>query len=139
LDRGLALVNMGGYDAQSIACVVSASTHGSGIDFGPFPDAVRSLELVVTGGQVVRVEPREGITDPDAFARKADAQTFIQDDEVFAAAVCGMGCVGIVVSLVLEVRGEFWLRDRRVVSTWEEVRDDLAGGVLDRHDHYGCS
>ena len=32
---------MGGYDAQTIAGVVSTSTHGSGLRFGPFPDAVR--------------------------------------------------------------------------------------------------
>ena len=53
LDRaGLALPNMGGYDAQTIAGVVSTSTHGSGLRCGPFPDLVRSLDLVVSGGEV---------------------------------------------------------------------------------------
>jgi hypothetical protein len=47
-----------------------------------------------------------------------------------------MGCMGIVESLVLEVRPEYWLRERRVVRTWEEVRGELADGELDRHDHY---
>ena len=38
LDRmGLALRNMGGYDAQTISGVVSTSTHGSGTEFGPSP------------------------------------------------------------------------------------------------------
>jgi FAD/FMN-containing dehydrogenase len=129
--RGLALRNMGGYDAQAIAGVVSTSTHGSGIRFGPFPDAVRSLDLVVARGALVRVEPAHGITDPGRFTG-----TLIQDDDVFAAAVCGMGCMGIIASLVLEVREKFWLRERRVVRAWEEVRADLAAGVLDRHDHY---
>jgi L-gulono-1,4-lactone dehydrogenase len=136
-ERGLALRNMGGYDAQSIAGVVSTSTHGSGITFGPFPDAVRSLDLVVAGGERVRVEPAGGPTDPAAFAeRHGDARTLEQDDAVFAAAVCGFGCLGIVESLVLEVRPRFWLRERRRVRTWEEERPELAGGVLDRHDHY---
>jgi hypothetical protein len=135
--RGLALRNMGGYDGQSIAGVVSTSTHGSGIEFGPFPDAVRSLDLVVAGGKVVRVEPEDGPTDPGAFAaRHGEARTLEQDDEVFAAAVCGMGCMGIVDSLVLEVRPKFWLRERRAVRSWDEVRGDLAGGVLGRHDRY---
>jgi L-gulono-1,4-lactone dehydrogenase len=129
--RGLALRNMGGYDAQAIAGVVSTSTHGSGIRFGPFPDAVRSLDLVVARGSLVRVEPADGITDAERFTGM-----LIQDDDVFAAAVCGMGCMGIIASLVLEVREKFWLRERRVVRAWEEVRADLAAGVLDRHDHY---
>jgi hypothetical protein len=135
--RGLALRNMGGYDAQSIAGVVSTSTHGSGVTFGPFPDSVRSLDLVVSGGARIRVEPRDGPTDPAAFAAQhGDARTLEQDDEVFAAAVCGFGCLGIVESLVLEVRPRFWLRERRHLRTWEEVRPEIAGGVLDRHDHY---
>src|SRR5439155_19620504 len=66
-ERGLALRNMGGYDAQTIAGVVSTSTHGSGLTFGPFPDMVRSLDLVIARGEKVRVEPAYGITDHDAF------------------------------------------------------------------------
>ena len=134
--RGLGLRNMGGYDAQSIAGVVSTSTHGSGIGFGPFPDSVRSLDMVVAGGQLVRVEPRDGPTDPEAFAaRHGGRRSLEQDDDTFAAAICGMGCLGIVDSLVLEVREEFWLRERRVVRTWEQVRGELAE-LLERHDHY---
>ncbi len=53
--RGLALPQMGGYDEQTIAGVVSTSTHGSGLNWGPFPDFVRSLELVVAGGEVVHI------------------------------------------------------------------------------------
>jgi hypothetical protein len=136
-DRGLALTNMGGYDAQAIAGVVATSTHGSGIRFGPFPDAVRSLDLVVAGGARVRVEPADGITDPAAFAtRHGGSRTLVQDDAAFAAAICAMGCMGVIVELVLAVRPEFWLRERRTVRTWEDVRGELAGGVLERHDHY---
>ena len=136
-EHGRGLKNMGGYDAQSIAGVVSTSTHGSGVSFGPFPDVVRSLDLVASGGELVRLEPADGITDPAAFAERfGDERTLLQDDELFDGALCGMGCMGIVDSLVLEVRPEFWLHERRVVSTWEEVRADLADGVLERHDRY---
>ena len=41
--QGLALSNMGGYDHQTVAGVISTSTHGSGIGFGPLNDVVRSL------------------------------------------------------------------------------------------------
>ena len=102
--RGLALLNMGGYDGQTIAGVIATSTHGSGLGFGPFPDYVRSLDLVASGGRVLR---------------------FDRGDDGFDAVACGMGCMGIVDSLVLEVRPRFWLRERRVVRTWEEVRPEL--------------
>ena len=78
-EMGLALRNMGGYDAQTIAGVISTSTHGSGLAFGPFPDAVRSLELVVAGGRGAAVEPADGPTDPAAFAE--ESLELVQDDE----------------------------------------------------------
>jgi hypothetical protein len=139
LDReGLALPNMGGYDAQTIAGVVSTSTHGSGLRWGPFPSLVRSLDLVVSGGEVVRVEPPDGPTDPAAFAAAhGDARRLVQDERAFLAAVCGIGVLGLIHSLVLEVREKFWLNEVRTVSTWEAVRDTLTeDGVLGEGDHY---
>ena len=55
--------NMGGYDGQTIAGVISTSTHGSGISFGPIADDVRSLDIVGAGGTMHRIEPPDGITD----------------------------------------------------------------------------
>jgi hypothetical protein len=135
---GLALPNMGGYDAQTIAGVVSTSTHGSGIDFGPFPDLVRSLDLVVSGGEVVRVEPVDGPTDPGAFATlHGSGRRLIQDDDTFSAAVCGIGCMGLVHSLVLEVREKFWLNEVRELDTWQAVRQHLTEDDLRRAgEHY---
>jgi L-gulono-1,4-lactone dehydrogenase len=136
LDRmGLALPNMGGYDAQTIAGVVSTSTHGSGLRFGPFPELVRSIDLVVSGGQALRVEPANGPTDPARFTER-DLR-LVQDDHMFAAVVCGMGTMGLIHSLVLEVREKFWLNEVRTLSTWEAVRDTLTEeGVLGDGDHY---
>jgi hypothetical protein len=135
LDRmGLALPNMGGYDAQTITGVVSTSTHGSGLEFGPFPDLVRSLDLVVSGGKALRLEPDGGPTDP-AFAD--DRLTLVQDSEKFRAAVCGLGTLGVIHSLVLEVREKFWLNEVRTLTTWEAVKDTLTpGGVLGEEGHY---
>ena len=136
LDRmGLALPNMGGYDAQTISGVVSTSTHGSGLRWGPFPDLVRSLDLVVSGGRAIRLEPEHGPTDPAAFT--AGELELVTDDREFLAAVCGMGTTGLIHSLVLEVREKFWLNEVRTLSTWEAVRNVLTeGGVLGEADHY---
>src|SRR6185503_3327720 len=58
----LALTNMGGYDAQTIVGAATTGTHGSGLAFGPIASQIRSLELVTTGGEVLKVEPDPGIT-----------------------------------------------------------------------------
>ena len=139
LDRdGVALPNMGGYDAQTISGVVSTSTHGSGLELGPFPDLVRSLDLVVAGGEVVRVEPAEGLTDPTSFStRYGSERRLVQDDKTFSAAVCSIGCMGLIHSLVVDVREKFWLNEVRTLSSWEQVRDSLTeDGVLGEGDHY---
>lgn len=135
---GLALANMGGYDAQTVAGVVSTSTHGSGLEYGPFPDMVRSLDVVAAGGEVLRVEPANGPTDAAAFAQRyGDARRLVQDDKRFEAAVCAMGCMGVIHAFLLEVRTRFWLNEVRTVSTWEDVKDGLtADGVLKGRDHY---
>src|SRR5581483_9422496 len=52
--HGLALSNMGGYDHQTIAGVISTSTHGSGITFGPLNDFARSIDIVAADGAVYR-------------------------------------------------------------------------------------
>jgi FAD binding domain-containing protein/D-arabinono-1,4-lactone oxidase len=135
--RGLALANMGGYDGQTIAGVISTSTHGSGMRFGPLSDIVRSLDLVVSGGAVVRVEPADGPTDPAAHAAAHPERELIQDDDTFHAAVVGMGCMGIVYGVTIEVVPAYCLCEVRTLTTWEEVkRDLLAGDVLQAFDHY---
>ena len=58
---------MGGYDGQTFAGVMSTATHGSGVAFGPLASFVRSIDLVAAGGVVHRIEPRDGITDADAY------------------------------------------------------------------------
>jgi hypothetical protein len=129
---GLALTNMGGYDAQTLAGVVATSTHGSGWTFGPFPDVVHSFDAVIAGGEIVRVEPDQGPTDKAKFeAVYGTSRRLIQDNDTFSAAVCGMGCMGIVHSLVIEVRDTFNLEEVRTLSTWEEVKPALVANLAD--------
>lgn len=134
-EMDLALPNMGGYDAQTISGVVATSTHGSGLAFGPFPDLVRSLDLVVSGGKAIRLEPADGPTDSAAF--NDSRLELVKDDEKFNAALCGIGTLGLIHSMLLEVREKFWLNEVRTLSTWEAVREHLtAEGELGGGDHY---
>jgi L-gulono-1,4-lactone dehydrogenase len=137
LDRhNLALQQMGGYDGQTLAGVVSTSTHGSGIKFGPFPDYVWSVDLVDGTGQPRRIEPSNGPTDPVAFSAARPGWSLDQRDDWFDAVICGMGCLGLIVSMIIEVGPSFELTEVRRLSTWQEVRADLRAGVLENEEHY---
>jgi L-gulono-1,4-lactone dehydrogenase len=135
--RELALPNMGGFDGQTVAGVISTSTHGSGIGFGPLSDFVRSLDIVAAGGTVHRIEPRDGPSDPDAYRARYPDRQLHQDDHWFHAAVVGIGCMGLIHSVILEVGPLFYLREVRAMSTWSRVREQLArGDVLAENVHY---
>ena len=136
--RGLGLRNMGGYDHQTMAGVISTSTHGSGLGFGPLNDFVRSLDIVAAGGAVYRIEPSDGPTEREAYEREYGQQrTLIQDDHWFDAVVVGMGCMGVICNVTLEVCSRYFLREVRTFHTWDEVRSELIDGeVLRRNRHY---
>lgn len=133
----LALPNMGGFDGQTVAGVISTSTHGSGFEFGPLSDLVRSLDIVAAQGAVYRVERALGPTDPKAYAAAHPDRTLVQDDAWFRAVVVGMGCMGLIYSAMLEVVPLFDLREVRLMSTWSEVRAELESGQAPGGDvHY---
>jgi L-gulono-1,4-lactone dehydrogenase len=133
----LALGNMGGFDGQTVAGVISTSTHGSGIRYGPLSDLVRSLDIVGPGGTVFRIEPGDGLTDPDAYGAQYPDHRLRQDDRWFHAAVVGMGCMGLIHSVILGVQPMFYLREVRSMNTWSRVREELARGeVLAQNSHY---
>jgi FAD binding domain/D-arabinono-1,4-lactone oxidase len=136
--HGLALSNMGGYDHQTIAGVISTSTHGSGITFGPLNDFVRSLDIVAAGGAVYRIEPTDGPTDAGAYAAHfGERRRLVQDDHWFNAVAVSMGCMGVICTAMLEVEPKYYLREVREFHPWEKVRADLIdGAVLHENRHY---
>lgn len=137
-DQHLALENMGGYDAQTISGVMMTATHGSGFAFGPIASQIVSLQMVVAGGELVQIEPAQGITDPLKFGRvlkDSDASDIpvrlIQGDEHFNAAVVSLGCFGIVYAVVVRTVDAFWIRERRSLQVWEELAKP--DGYLERY------
>lgn len=132
----LALSNMGGWDAQTIVGAAMTGTHGSGIGYGPIASQIVSIELVGTGGEVYKIEPKSGITDPAnptlwlSTPEGPVAARLIVDDETFYAAAVSMGCMGVVYAVVLRVEPRFWLKETRVRSTWGEL--SKPGGFISR-------
>lgn len=133
--QGRAMLQMGGYDGQTAAGVISTSTHGSGIGLGAICDYVRSFDLVAAGGVVHRVERADGPTDPAAYGARYPDAVLHQDDAFFEAALVGMGCLGVMHSVVLEVAPSYWLKEVRTLQPWGAVKAGLAE-ALTRHRHY---
>jgi L-gulono-1,4-lactone dehydrogenase len=134
--RGLALISMGSYDGQTLAGVISTSTHGSGITLGGFPRAVEALIVVKADGQVVQIEPSNGITDPEEFAGQAGNVQLIQDDKFFRACLVGIGSLGIIYAVLLRVRKQFWISETITLRKWSELSATLRDGALIRSHGY---
>jgi hypothetical protein len=135
--RGLALANMGGYDGQTFAGVMSTATHGSGVGYGPLASFARSIDLVASGGVVHRIEPHGGITDGDAYRAAHPDRVLEQDDALFAAVQVGMGLLGIVHSVTIEAVPAYRLCEKRELRRWDQIRPQIADpAFLDRFEHY---
>lgn len=124
----LALINMGGIDHQKLAGVIATGTHGTGKDLEAMQGFVRSLVLVAGEGKIYRIERTNGITDPAKF-NEAGIE-LIQDDDVFYSAVLSFGSMGIIYSLVLEVREPYYLRETKLPLTWEELKKKWLDGTI---------
>jgi L-gulono-1,4-lactone dehydrogenase len=135
--RGLALINMGGYDGQTIAGVISTSTHGSGLSLGSLSSFVEALIVVVADGEVLQIEKAQGISDPAKFSATYGGERQLrQDDRLFNAAVVGVGCVGVIYAVILRVTAKYWLTETRNLLPWGEVKKLLqAGDVLRDYRH----
>ncbi|MCB1674583.1 MAG: FAD-binding protein [Pseudomonadales bacterium] len=133
--KGRALLNMGGYDGQTLARIMMKATHGSGLAYGPVADAVVSLQMVVDGGKMVQIEPRNGITNPATFSGRLEEDSnisvqLIQDDDAFNAARVSIGSMGVVYAITLKTDQKFWLREVRHLVKWSELKKQ--GGLLER-------
>ncbi|WP_373550750.1 D-arabinono-1,4-lactone oxidase [Haliscomenobacter sp.] len=130
--RGFALDNMGAFDWQTVSGALSTGTHGTGIHQPAFPDMVRSLVIIGTGGLVTQYEPTDGITDPIAFKAKYGATIKLeQNDELFYSVVLGLGAMGIIYELVLEVSPTYWIKENRTIVDWDsELKPQLLNGYF---------
>jgi xylitol oxidase len=86
---GFALPNLGSLPHITIAGACATGTHGSGDGNGILATAVRSLDLVTAGGDVV---------------------TLTRGDADFPGAVVGLGALGVVTELTLDLRPTFDIR-----------------------------
>jgi FAD/FMN-containing dehydrogenase len=130
--RGLGLKTLGGYGGERVGGALSTGTHGSSIFSGPICDFVRSLD-VVWRGVMVRLEPRDGPTDPEAFAASPAHAGWLlwQNDEAFHTARISYGTFGVAYSYLIEVAPTYYLEERRAPVALSVARDEIRA-VLSR-------
>lgn len=153
-DKKLSLANMGTYQGQSFIGAVSTSTHGTGQELGPLPDMIKSIVIVCDTGLVLRIEPKNGITQPTANVKslkgpisenlpqgfrdlmKSDGlfeahrddrgvDYLVQDNDWFNSTLVNVGTFGIVYSLIIEVLPRFCLLETMEVTTWDDLKNRL--------------
>src|ERR1700731_728743 len=86
--RGFALHNLASLPHISVAGACSTATHGSGDGNGNLATAVSALELITASGEAVKL------------SRK-------QDGEGFSGAVVGLGALGVITKITLDLLPTF--------------------------------
>ncbi len=103
-EGGLALVNQGDIDTQTIAGAISTATHGSGARLGTLSAAVRWVRLLDGNGEVVEI----GEEDPRRLR----------------AVQVSLGALGVLLEVELEVVPTYYLQERISCPRWEETVAD---------------
>src|SRR3712207_2707757 len=99
--EGVALHNLASLPHISVAGAVATATHGSGDTNGNLATAVRSLELVTSGGEIIEASRGE----PD-----------------FDGLVVGLGALGAVTRITLDVEPTYEVRQRVFEGlSWEAL------------------
>jgi FAD-linked oxidoreductase len=83
-EAGLAQINLGDIDHQSIAGAISTGTHGSGAELGTIATQVIALTLITAEGEVLECSPT-------------------QEPDIFKAAQISLGALGIISKVTLQL------------------------------------
>ena len=89
--KGFALHNLASLPHISVAGACSTATHGSGVKNGNLATAVRGLEFVTPNGDVVNLSRDK-------------------DGETFNGAVVGLGALGIITKVTLDIEKTYQVR-----------------------------
>lgn len=115
-DRGLAMVNLGDIDRQTISGALATGTHGSGARFQGLAAAVTAMRIVLADGSIVDCDDR-------------------RDAKLFEAARIGLGAMGVITELTLQCVPAFLLNAREDPSTLTATLAQL-DELVDATDHF---
>ena len=114
LDEGLAFVAQPSHDAQSIAGILSTDVHGTGRNWGFVSESVVRLKLIDGKGEIFECGPT---------------------DDLFRAAIGGIGAVGIILEVVVQGVDRFNVEQKTEISDLSFVEKNLER-LLKENDHF---
>jgi alditol oxidase len=89
--KGFALHNLASLPHISIAGACTTATHGSGVKNGNLATAASALEILTADGELVRLSRQN-------------------DGETFRGAVVGLGALGVITKVTLDIQPTFMMR-----------------------------
>jgi hypothetical protein len=113
LDRGWAFKALPSHNAQSIGGILATDVHGTGKDWGWVSEMVVSLKVIDGKGDVYVVQP---------------------EDELFRAAIGGIGAVGIITEVTVQARDRFNMLQICEMADLQWVEDHLEE-IIQTNDH----
>lgn len=104
--HGLALINQGDIDVQSVAGAFSTGTHGTGMEFGTLATCVLGLTLVTADGRTLNISAAE-------------------NSEMLPAARVALGSLGIITQMELQLRPIYKLQYHAKKAKLDDVLAQL--------------
>ncbi|KAG0342472.1 hypothetical protein BG004_005672 [Podila humilis] len=102
----LAMSNLGSISEQSVAGAISTATHGTGAEYSSLCAAVLDMTMITAHGERL-------------YCSKT-----VQPD-IFHAAVCSLGSMGIITTMTLQCEPAFKLENKQEPAKLQNVLDNL--------------
>ena len=110
---GLTFSSLPSHDAQSVAGIISTDVHGTGRDWGFVSQLVESIKIIDGNG---------------------DVHICLPSDDLFRAAIGGVGAIGIISEVTIKAVDRFNLEQVCLMRSLSEVESDL-DKLIDENDH----
>lgn len=92
-EKQLGMINMPDINTQTLAGAIATSTHGTGQKFGSLSSYVTALTMVTANGETLNCSATE-------------------NKDVFDAARCNLGSLGIITDITMQMRDAYYLKER---------------------------
>ena len=115
-EHGLALKNQGDIDRQLLGGAIGTGTHGTGRQLQNISAAVTGLRLVIANGDIIECSDS---LEPD----------------LFAAARVGIGSVGMISAVNMQLRPSTILKEHSWQAQFEEFSNDIPG-LVNAHERF---
>jgi L-gulonolactone oxidase len=90
----------------TIGGIISTATHATGVNYGNLSSYVVEIELLTANGEVLTMSDEE-------------------NKEIFKAALCGVGTLGILLTATIQCEEEFNLKLNKKIMNFSELNEDL--------------